>query len=95
MKKVRVINKVVPVHAVKARKGCGGTAPSILNLGTRWRWAANFTLYFFTAGKDDTPIYMHGPHRGSGHFGEEKHVLPLPGIQLRTLQPQASVMLLQ
>jgi len=35
------------------------------------------------------PRYLHGPHRGSGRFGEEKDVLSQPGIQLRTVQPQA------
>jgi len=29
--------KGCPVHAMKAHKGRRGTAPLILNLGTRWR----------------------------------------------------------
>jgi hypothetical protein len=31
------ICSVVPVHTVKAYKGCGGTVTHILNLSTRWR----------------------------------------------------------
>jgi hypothetical protein len=30
-------DKAVPVHAIKAFRGSGGTAPLIRNLGTRWR----------------------------------------------------------
>ena len=33
----------VQVHATKAYRGSRGAAPLILNLGTRWRWAVNFT----------------------------------------------------
>ena len=29
--------KCIPLHTMKAYRGSGGTAPSILNLGTRWR----------------------------------------------------------
>jgi hypothetical protein len=36
--------KVVPLHAIKAHKGNGGTDPLILNLGTIWRWMLSFTL---------------------------------------------------
>ena len=28
--------EAVPVHAIKASRKCGGAAPLILNLGTRW-----------------------------------------------------------
>jgi len=31
-------------HAVKTYWGSRGTAPLILNLGTRWRWVVSFTL---------------------------------------------------
>jgi len=30
-------------HAMKTYWGCGGIASRIRNLGTRWRWAVNFT----------------------------------------------------
>ena len=30
-----------------------------------------------------------GPHSQSGHFGEEKNLLPLPGIQSQIIQPIA------
>lgn len=32
---------------------------------------------------------MGGPHSQYGHFGEEKNLLPLPGIQSRIIQPIA------
>jgi len=34
----------VPVHALKVYKRNRGMAPLIPNLGTKWRWAVNFTL---------------------------------------------------
>jgi hypothetical protein len=41
---VWVTNKklVVPVYVMKAYRRSRGTAPLILNLGTRWRWVVNF-----------------------------------------------------
>jgi hypothetical protein len=30
---------------------------------------------------------LDGPQRRSGHFGEEKNPLPLPGIELFVVQP--------
>jgi hypothetical protein len=30
-------------HAIKTYWGCGGIAPRILDLGTRWRWVVSFT----------------------------------------------------
>jgi hypothetical protein len=37
-------DKVAPVHAMKTNGGRSGVAPLILNLGTRWKIVANFTL---------------------------------------------------
>jgi hypothetical protein len=34
---VQMKGKILPVHAVKAYRWSRGTAPLILNLGTRWR----------------------------------------------------------
>jgi len=36
-------SKVVPVHVVRAYCRNRGTAPFILDLGTRWRWVVGFT----------------------------------------------------
>jgi hypothetical protein len=41
--KVKVKGKVFPVHAMRVYRGSRGIAPTILNLGTRWRWVVNFT----------------------------------------------------
>jgi hypothetical protein len=35
-------DKVFPVHAMKTYRGRRGTAPLVLNIGTRWRWVVNF-----------------------------------------------------
>jgi len=35
---------VVSVHAVQAYPGSRGTAPVILNLGTKQKWVVDFTL---------------------------------------------------
>jgi hypothetical protein len=35
--------KIFPVHAMKAYRGSRCVAPSILNLGARWKWAVHFT----------------------------------------------------
>jgi hypothetical protein len=35
--------KVVPIHIIKAHRGSGGTAPLILNLGVRRRFAVSIT----------------------------------------------------
>jgi hypothetical protein len=37
------LNKVVPVHVVKAYGGNRGMPPLILNIGTKWRWVVGFT----------------------------------------------------
>jgi hypothetical protein len=38
---------IVPVHAMKAYRGCKGTAPLNFNLGSRWRWVINLMLQPF------------------------------------------------
>ena len=35
--------KIFRPHAMKAYRANRGTAPLILNFGTRWRWLVNFT----------------------------------------------------
>jgi len=44
-------SKVVPVHTMRAYCWNRGTAPFILNLGTRWRWVVSFA-----PGKDGSEI---------------------------------------
>jgi hypothetical protein len=80
----------VPKHHAIKHVWSGGTAPCILNLGTRWRWMVSFTprpLY----PREKSPWYpldrrLGGPKGRFGRGGENKNSLPLPGI----VQPVAS-----
>jgi hypothetical protein len=75
---------------MKAYSGSKGKTPLILNLGTRWRWVANFTPQQFNPGNDyNTPQIR-------GRVGTrdpldilEKNVLFLSGFENRTIQPVA------
>jgi hypothetical protein len=53
---------------------------TITDLGTRWRWAVNFTFWsLYIRGKSPWyPLYrrMGGYQSGSGHCGEEKILAP-------------------
>jgi hypothetical protein len=74
-------------HYPWRRKGGGGVAPCILNLGPRWRWVVSFT-----AGKGPPPPGTHriggwvGPRAGLNVVTRRKEFLPLPGIEPRTVQ---------
>jgi hypothetical protein len=65
--------------------GSGGTAPRILDLGTKWRWVVSFTPRpLYPQGKN--PWYpldrrLGGPQNRSGRGGEEKTSQPPPGIE--------------
>jgi hypothetical protein len=77
---------------MKAYWGSEVTTPRILDLGTRWRWAVNFTLRpLYTQGK--SPWYqldrLGGPQSCSGRGGEEKNSQPLSGLELPIIQPVA------
>jgi hypothetical protein len=83
-------DKVVPVlltehHAMTVYWGNGGIDPSILDLGTRWRWVISFTPRpLYPQGK--SPRYtldrrLGGLQSRSGHGGEEKNFQPPPGIE--------------
>jgi hypothetical protein len=65
---------------MKAYRENGGTAPLILNLGTRWRWVVLITP------SSDANHYpskrVHGPQSLSGCFAEEINLLCLKGIEL-------------
>jgi hypothetical protein len=70
---------------MKAYLGSGGIAPTILELGTRWRWVISFTPRpLYPQGR--SPWYpldrmLGGPQSRSGRGGEEKNSQPLPGIE--------------
>jgi hypothetical protein len=65
--------------------GSGGIAPSILELGTKWRLVVSFTARpLYPQGK--SPWYpfdrsLGGPQSRFGHGGEEKNFQPLPGLE--------------
>jgi hypothetical protein len=82
-------------NAMKTYWGSGGTAPRILDLGTRWRWVVSFTTRpLYPQGK--TPWYpfnrrLGGPRSRSGRGGEEKNTQPRRESNRRTpiVQPLA------
>jgi hypothetical protein len=65
--------------------GTGGIAPSILDLGTRWKWVVRFTPRpLYPQGK--SPWYpldrrLSELESRSGRGGEEKNSQPPPGIE--------------
>jgi len=71
--------KVVPIHAMKAYKRCGGTAPLILNYGTRWRCEERSPQNHFNG-------MLGRPQSQSGWYGEEKNIWPLPQFEPQTVQ---------
>ena len=78
------IIKVFRVHAMKAYRGSGSVPPLILCLGIRC--AFNFTppAGLPSGNRSDTHRirgWVGGPWRQSGHFGEEKNLLRLPGCE--------------
>jgi hypothetical protein len=58
---------------------------TILNLDTRWRFVVKFHApAALRLGKEPpVPLFrrLGGPRSSSGCYGEEKYVLPLPGIE--------------
>ena len=77
---------IFPVHIMKANMRTGGKAPLILDL--RWKSAVNITpLVDLLRGKNSVPAGQEacGPQRRSGHFGKEKILLPIPGLEPRTM----------
>ena len=60
---------------------CGGIAPLILNLGTRWRWIL-YPSHFISGKEPCYPSSMLGGSQSQCQcFGEEKIILPLPGFE--------------
>jgi hypothetical protein len=78
---------------MKVYLGSGGIAPSIFDLGTRWRGMVSFTLrMFYPQGNNPWyPLYRRigGPKRRSGRGGEEKNSQSLPGIEPSIIEPIA------
>jgi hypothetical protein len=71
---------------------CGGIAPRILDLGTRWRWVVSFTPRPLCPQKK-SPSYplewVGGPQSRSGSGDEEKNSQPLPELEPQIIQPVA------
>ena len=75
---------------MKAYTGSRGTAPLILNLGTKWRCVVNIKFRRVIPGKE--PRYpmkrgLGGPQSWSGRFGEEENLSPLPELEPQIVQP--------
>jgi hypothetical protein len=85
-------NYTTNVHAMKTYRGRKGIAPLILKLGARWRWEINGTPSPLYPGKERrNPLNKRrgGPLSRPGGFGEEKNLLPPPGIKPRFVQSLA------
>jgi hypothetical protein len=81
MVKVKLSLCLTKHHAMKTYWGSGGTAPCILDLGTRCRW-----MPLYPQGKHHRypqDKRLGGPQCRSGRGSEEKNSQPLPGIELQ------------
>ena len=85
--------KGLPVQATKAHRGSRGMAPITLNLGSRLRGRLNVPAVLppekknASTNEQDT-WWTH--QMVCRVVGDEKNLLPLPGIQPRTVQPVCS-----
>jgi hypothetical protein len=72
-------------HAMKTYWGSAVIAPSILDLGTRWKWVVSFTpLPLYPQGRNPWhPLNrrLGGPRSRSGYGVEEKNSQSPPGIE--------------
>ena len=88
-----VENTVVPVHVTQAYRRNTDITTLILNLRATRRWVVKITSL-----PDLRPekypgthwICLVGPQRLSGHYGEEKNLLPLPCLSLITIRTKVS-----
>jgi len=77
----------------------GGMAPSIPNLGARWRWAVSFIPRLLYP-QEKSPRYsldwrLDGPQSRSRRGGEEKGPFPIPaGNRIPVVQPVSLVTIL-
>jgi len=78
---------VFPLHSMKAYRG--STATLIINLGTGWMTAFNFTPHLREITLISTEIRLAGPQSQPGNFGDDK---PLPFQEFEPLifQPIAT-----
>ena len=69
----------------KAYRRCRATAPLILNLGTTWRWSTSSPCRLTPRKEPRYPPkkWLGGPQSRSGRCGEQKNILPLPGLEPR------------
>jgi len=75
-----------PVHSMNVYRGSRGIAPLILNHDTKWRCVVIFMPQPLCLQGGENSWYLlyrrlGGPQRQSGHFGEKRNLLPLPGIK--------------
>jgi len=67
-------------------RGSGDVTQNRLNLTTRWEWMTGFTVWLLSLCRK-LPRYLlnrrlGGPQSWTGHFWEERNLLPLLGIEL-------------
>jgi hypothetical protein len=77
------------LHAMTAYRVCRGTAPLILNPGTRWRWVVTFMLWPLCPGEiSSVPTEQEaGWAPEPTGFCRRKNILYLPEFEPRTVQP--------
>jgi hypothetical protein len=88
----QTVNKVVPVHTMKAYRQSRGIAPHILNSSTRVRWVVNFMPWPLSPWNVCRyPRYrrLGWPRASLGHFGKEEDLLHLLGSEPQIIQPVA------
>jgi hypothetical protein len=71
---------VLKHHAMNKYWGSGGTAPRILDLGSRWEVSGRLHAPAALPQEKEPPVPI-GPQSRSGHGGEEKNSQPSPGIE--------------
>jgi len=87
------ISCLIKHHTVTTYWDSGGIAPSILDLGTRWRCVVSFTSRSpYPRGKDPGTHYMGGrmgPRGGSGCGNEEQKdaIIDPVGVRTQVVQP--------
>jgi len=85
--KVTVKRKVSRVHARKVYKVSGGTDPLVPKLGTKCAESGQPHAPKQFCLRQTSPWYpLAGAHSRFGRFGEEIHLLPLPGFEHRITQ---------
>jgi hypothetical protein len=68
--------KKLPVHGMKAYRGCRGKASLILNFSTRWRWVVNFTPWPLTTWREPWIGSWVGPRASLDVLEKRKSLSP-------------------